>query len=419
MSGEDSMENGAAAMDGENTADPGTGTRELGPGQDPPARPEPAPGPSAQPEPVPAPARVPMLRRLLRSRTVRAATATGLVGALLGAGAVAWRTDTLPLVGPAPCWDSLGDSTLTDLFGDRRTEVEEQALQGDPVGQGDSYGQCRITSYKDDRARRQVTLRVHRLDGLRGTDGHAWPAEFLTAVMAPLGDGLPGLTSSSRAWLALPQSCTGRDEFTGPTVVDIAMGPTGLDLESDYEREDRAALTRAVVEAANGVIRDFGCSGTYRIPATPPAPVERRKTDAGAFCGTKGFTLPEAHREDLARTRVGGDGGPARVCEAGGSYNPAVRLTTVTDAALSEIFSSGSLRTGLSVKGSKGYGSIDGTRAVYRAKCQTGPVVFMVEQLDHTEHSAAGLARELLPGYVAAEAERIGCGPEKVTLPGS
>lgn len=222
-----------------------------------------------------------------------------------------------------------------------------------------------------------------------GTDGRDWPAEFLAADMVSLGDGLPGLASSSRAWLALPQSCTGRDEFTGPTVVDIGMGPTGLDLSSDYEQEDRAALTRAVVEATNGVIRDFGCSGTYRVPRALPAPVERKKTDADAFCGIKGFTLPEAHRKDLARTRVGGDGGPARVCEAGGSYNPAVRLTTVTDPALSEIFSSGTLRTGLPLKGSKGSGSIDGTRAVYRAKCQTGPVAFVVEQLDHTEHSVS------------------------------
>ncbi|MGW1411914.1 hypothetical protein, partial [Streptomyces sp. NPDC002403] len=322
MSDEGSVENGATEVDGGNTTDPAEGTREHDPGQDP---------SSAQPEP--APARVPVLRRLLHSRTARAVTAAGLAGALLGAGAVAWRTDTLPLVGPAPCWDSLGDAAVTGLFGDRRTEVEEQVLQADPVGRGDSYGQCRITSYKDDRARRQVTLRVHRLDGLYGTDGRDWPAEFLAADMASLGDGLPGLASSSRAWLALPQSCTGRDEFTGPTVVDIAMGPTGLGLGSDYEREDRTALTRALVEATNGVIRDFGCSGAYRTPRALPAPKEREQADAAAFCGIKGFTLPRAHREDLARTHVGGDGGPARVCEAGGSYDPAVRLTTVTDPA--------------------------------------------------------------------------------------
>ncbi|MCX4848995.1 hypothetical protein [Streptomyces sp. NBC_00893] len=371
------------------------------------------------PEPEPAPDRVPVLRRLLRSRTVRAVTAAGLVGALLGAGAVAWRTDTLPLVGPAPCWDSLSDATVSDLFGDRRTEVEEQSLQANPRDQESSYGQCRITSYKDDMARRQVTVRVHRLDGLRGTDAHEWPREYLAAGLVALGDGLPGMTSSTRAWLALPQSCTGRDEFTGPTVVDVARGQAGLEVSAEYDREDRAALTRAVVEAANGAIRELGCSGAYRAPRDLPSLVTQQDTKADAFCGIKGLTLPAAYRKDLARTRVGGDGGPARICEAGGSYSPALRMTTVTDAALTEIFSRDVLKAGLSVKGTQGYGRLDGGRALYRASCQTGPVVFMVEQLEPVAGGDFGLTRALLPGYVSAEAERIGCGPQKVTLPGA
>ncbi|MFD0628080.1 hypothetical protein ACFQ2K_41055 [Streptomyces sanglieri] len=91
----------------------------------------------------------------------------------------------------------------------------------------------------------------------------------------------------------------------------------------------------------------------------------------------------------------------------------------MTDAALTEIFSRDVLRAGLSVKGAKGYGRFNGTRALYRASCQTGPVVFMVEQLEPMADRDFGLTRALLPGYVAAEAERIGCGPLKVTLPGA
>ncbi|MEU6015864.1 hypothetical protein ABZ826_17930 [Streptomyces sp. NPDC047515] len=376
---------------------------------------EPRPGPS--PEQRPAPERSPLLRRLFRSRTALAVTAAGLVGALLGAGAVAWRTDTIPLLGPAPCWDSLGDTTMSDLFGDRRTETEEQSLHANPRDRGPSYGQCRITSYKDGNPRRQVTLRVHELDGLRGTDAHEWPQEFLAGGMVSLGDGLPGMTSSSRAWLALPQSCTGRDEFAGPTVVDIGMGLAGLDDGSEYDRRDRAALTRAVVEATNGVIREFGCSGTYRIPRALPTLVDRQDTKANAFCGVKGLTVPAAYRKALSRTRVSDDGGPARICEASGGYEPIVRMTTVTDPALTEIFSSGARKAGLPLKGSKGFGRLDGSRAVYRASCQTGPVIFMVEQLEQPTDEGFDLTRELLPGYVAAEAERIGCGPEKVTPP--
>ncbi|MFB7528759.1 hypothetical protein ACFC0C_11005 [Streptomyces sp. NPDC056178] len=420
MNGEESAESRASAVDHEQTPVPREGEQPSVPREEERDEPgeqtqEPRPGPA--PEQSPAPGRPPALRRLFRSRTALAVTAAGLVGALLGAGAVAWRTDTLPLLGPAPCWDSLGDTTMSDLFGDRRTVVEEESLKASPRGQGPSFGQCRITSYKNGNPRRQVTLRVHELDGLRGTDAHEWPQEFLAAGMVSLGDGLPGMTSASRAWLALPQTCTGRHGFTGPTVVDIGMGLAGLDGGSEYDRRDRTALTRAVVEATNGVIREFGCSGTYRIPRSLPALVDRQESETDSFCGVKGLTVPAAYREALSRTRVSDDRGPARVCEASGGYEPVVRMTTVTDPALTEIFSGETRKAGLPLKGSKGFGRLDGSRAVYRASCQTGPVIFMVEQLGRPTDKDIDLTRRLLPGYVAAEAERIGCGPEKVTSP--
>ncbi|MEU2025219.1 hypothetical protein ABZ565_24200 [Streptomyces sp. NPDC016469] len=365
--------------------------------------------------------RPPLLRRLLRSRTVRAATVAALAGALLGAGTVAWRTDTLPLLGPSPCWDSLGSGSMDALFGDRRTEVEEQSLHNDPMGEGGSYGQCRITSYEGDRARRQVTVNVRRLDGLRGTDSQDWPSEFLSSGMVSLGDGLPGMASPSRAWIALPQACTGRDDFTGPTVVDIGMGRADFEVSSEYTLRDRAALTGALIDAVNGVIEDFGCSGTYREPRDLAAPVKWDDTEPSAFCGIKGLTLPAAYRKELDETRVGGEGGPARVCEAGSSFREAsVRLTTVTDPVLAEIYSWDALRSGAPVTGTGGYGKVGGNRAVFRAVCQTGQVMFVMEQL---RPAGAGnrftFTRDLLPAYVAAESERIGCGPLKVTFPAS
>lgn len=358
------------------------------------------------------------VRRLLRSRTARAVTAAALAGALVGAGAVAWRTDTLPLLGPAPCWDSLSDGSMKSLFGDRRTEVEEQSLRSDPMAEALTYGQCRITSFDGDRARRQVTLNVRRLDGLRGTDSRSWPSEFLSSAMVSLGDGLPGMASSSRAWIALPQACTGRSEFTGPTVVDIGMGRAGFEVSSEYTLRDRGDLTAAVVDAANGVIKEFGCTGTYQEPRTLPAPVKWDDTKASAFCGIEGLTLPQAYREELRQVRVGGEGGPARVCEAGTSSREAsVRLTTVVDPALTEIFSWDALRSGESVSGTgnQGYGKIGGNRAVFKAICQTGPVMLVVEQLRPAgKGSRFTFTRDLLPDYVAAEAERIGCGPQKL-----
>ncbi|MFJ6611431.1 hypothetical protein ACIQPT_14275 [Streptomyces sp. NPDC091289] len=367
-----------------------------------------------------APARRSRLGRLLRNRTARTATVAGLIGALLGAGIVAWQTDTLPLVGPRPCWDSLDDSAMTALFADRRTEVEEQILRPDPQGDRLMYGSCRITSYRtddgDERAARQVTVHVRRLDSLFGTDSHKWPAEFLAANMAPLGDDLPGMASGARAWIALPQSCTGGGD-SGPAVIDAGQGQAGLDLDSAYDPGERAALARTVVAVANGVMRDFDCSGSYPAPGELAEPVDWEDADPRAFCGIKGFALP-AHRKVLTTTRtVAGDGGPARVCEA--SYDrgrASARFTTVVEPLTANIFSGDLLHGGPRIKGTKGYGTFNATRAVYRASCQSGPVVFMVERLKNTG-PVSSLTRDLLPAYVAAEARRIGCGPEKVTLP--
>lgn len=54
------------------------------------------------------------------------------------------------------------------------------------------------------------------------------------------------------------------------------------------------------------------------------------------------------------------------------------------------------------------------TRAVYRLSCQTGPVVMVVEDIDLLR-SDVNFVGDLLPAYVEAESERIGCGPVKVT----
>ncbi|NWF27582.1 hypothetical protein HW130_15140 [Streptomyces sp. PKU-EA00015] len=364
-----------------------------------------------------------LLRRLLRSRTARAVTASAVAGALLGAGVVAWRTDTLPLLKADACWDSLDESTLTALFGDRRIEAEEQELRRDPQTASRSYGQCRVTSFGDrSTGRRQAVLRVHYLDGLYGTDARNWPAEYLSSRMVALGEGLPGMVSPDRAWLAVPQQCTGRPkDGDASLVVDVALGEHVFDSEGPHDREDREALARTVVAAANGVIRDLGCTGTYRAPRDLPPIPERVDVAEDAFCGVKGLTVPAASREYLRRARIGGGAdGPARTCELGGTYpDTAVRMTTIVDPGLTEIFGKellyGGTRFGAE-SDDKGYGTAGPRRAVYRAPCQTGPVVFLAEQLESMDGGRDFLA-DVMPAYVAAEAERIGCGRLKIELP--
>ncbi|MFD5680753.1 hypothetical protein [Streptomyces bacillaris] len=377
-----------------------------------------------------AASRPPLLKRLVRSRVARAVTVAGLVGVLLGAGTVAWRTDTFPLLSPDPCWDTFDDALVERVFGDRVTVAEAQRLQTDPNSRAAFYGQCRITSYKDEakeRAAGQLTVQVRRPAGYDGQD--MWPAQFLGADMVPLGQGLPGMVSPVRAWLALPESCTGRPGIlSAPAVVDLAMGDladSGLVPERD--RKDRAALAEAVVTVTNGVLRKLGCSGTYPAPSPDelPALVGWQAAEPGAFCGVPGLSAPAAYGESLGRVRVGPDGGAARTCEAGGRYPPGgLRLTTVVDPALARVFSDeagyGGTRLGRAKGGPEGFGSIDVTRGVYLAQCQTGDVAFVVERVrpvSSKDGKGPNLVRALLPEYVEAEAERIGCGPIRLTLP--
>ncbi|MFJ9638510.1 hypothetical protein [Streptomyces sp. NPDC101178] len=70
--------------------------------------------------------------------------------------------------------------------------------------------------------------------------------------------------------------------------------------------------------------------------------------------------------------------------------------------------------------GPEGFGSIGVTRGVYLAQCQTGEVAFVVERMkavSSVKGEGTNLVRALLPKYVEAEAECIGCGPVRLTLP--
>lgn len=87
---------------------------------------------------------------------------------------------------------------------------------------------------------------------------------------------------------------------------------------------------------------------------------------------------------------------------------------------LASIYSSDALHSGTPVKGTRGYGKAGGNRAVYRAVCQTGQVMFVLEQLRPAGPGTRfTFTHDLLPAYAAAEADRIGCGPQEVTFPTS
>ncbi|MEU3447868.1 hypothetical protein AB0H29_11670 [Streptomyces thermolilacinus] len=364
------------------------------------------------------------LRRLLRRRTTWALTAATLVGALLGAGLVGWRTGTLPFQATRPCWDALSDETLDTLMaGAARREAEEQRL----LGPGWS-ARCRVVAYSREEHRRdavaaRLDITVRTLDTLSGRDARAWSAEFLSTGLTPLGGGLRGMASRSRAWMVLPQQCV---DGEGPVVVEARMGDQ--DNEDLISPERRHGLARAVVETANGLLGAYGCTGRHRIPLPPrdhdedAGEQQEKKRDGvarAALCGLAGAPVPEKHAAWLrgaARNWV--DGGPARICGMGHPHGDfEARLVTVVDPELAPVFRAEALGGGPEISdGELGRGALTAGRAVFTTRCQTGDVVFLAEQT-HGEDSDWTFVRDVFPLYVAAEAERLGCGTRKVTLP--
>ncbi|MFF9500697.1 hypothetical protein [Streptomyces sp. NPDC014656] len=375
--------------------------------------------------------RGPLWRRALRAprrRDARIAVVAGLAGALLGTGLTAWGTGAFDREAKAaPCWGALGDETLKGLFGGARFAVEEQRLvQGERES---TLGTCRITGQGERLPGDQLTVRVHRLDGLRGTDAHDWPAEFLNPFMTPLGKGLPGMASTTRAWLALPARCAGGDaeDRDGPVVVDLSRGPANFDDDWAFEDGDarRTAMGRAVIETATIVLRYLGCSTT--LPAPPAAlgnTVEEARAAGEPLCGVKGLHLPASYAKKpppgrwkpFGEHRRSGDDALIRVCDAGEDPSPRLRLTTVTHPGLVNVLATSALRGGARVTDAedRGFGSVNAARAAYLAECPSGEAIFLVEQSDNVQGHPYDLTAALLPGYVAAEAERIGCGPLRV-----
>jgi hypothetical protein len=351
-------------------------------------------------------------RRLLRGR-VRPLLAAGLAGALLGAGGMAWQTQAGPFAPDEVCWGALSRDDLAPTF--RKPEdvkaVEAPVLHGGRSMDGPT-GSCQLTNSDVDEW--ALTARVHRLDDRAGDDDK-WADEFLSARLTPLGGGLLGMASDNRAWLAVPDGCLGRPgDLDGPTVVDIAQGSSITDMEPLTKERD--AMARMVVKLVNKVSADLGCNGTIADPVErlPKAARYTRTEKPDALCGIKGLNLGKKRKPDKYPMITDGHG-PVRTCDRGitGSQ-PEQRLMTVEDPRLAAIFTRMTLHEGDRVHSAAGYGGLGPNLGVFRARCQAGPTVFLV-QANEAEMSAD--VRTLFPRYVEAEAARLGCGPLNLKLP--
>ncbi|MCP9988259.1 hypothetical protein LUX01_17770 [Streptomyces sudanensis] len=181
-----------------------------------------------------------------------------------------------------------------------------------------------------------------------------------------------------------------------------------------------------MVETSNSLLAAYGCPGRHRMPESPPvldedeAEEQEEKRDraaAAALCGLAGTPLAERHAK-LLRDAAGNwvDGGPARICGTDNRLaSRHVRLMTVTDPVLARIFERDAHHGGPAADGDTGHGTLTVGRAVYLGRCQTGDVAFVVERTGPSDLDWT-FVRDVFPLYVAAEADRLGCGPQKVTL---
>ncbi|MBZ4017092.1 hypothetical protein [Streptomyces purpurogeneiscleroticus] len=369
-------------------------------------------------------------RRLMRGR-LRPALAAGLAGVLLGGTAVAWQTDAGPFAGARrACWSALDSADVAALFGGSEDIGSESVgsedvgsedidsvdtpLDSDPIGSEGPSGQCVLRSSSGNR----VTVQVHKLDTRFGGAGGQWADEFLSARLTPLGGGLLGMASDTRAWLAVPDGCAGRSRTgDGPLVIDVATGWTVYDDVVDGTERDR--LARTVVKLVNHYMAGQGCEGTLADPVPRlPRPTRFLDEQPDAFCGIKGLRTSGKEWTAAYRPMVTRGPGPVRTCDRDVSFDhPALRLMTIEDPRLAVLYHRQALQDGRRIESADpedGHGFYHPGFALFQADCQTGEVTFLA-RADDASH--AYIIRDLFPRYVTKEAARLGCGPLHITLP--
>ncbi|NBE56098.1 hypothetical protein GUY60_32645 [Streptomyces sp. YC537] len=367
-----------------------------------------------------------------RSRGAIALVGT-LVGALLGSGVMAWRSGELPFVARDMCWGSLSPDVAHALFSD--TDVRSRELPLRRATEDHMHTECSMQGFGADELESEVTASVRTLGELRGAQAWSWTEQYLSSRMTPLGDGITGMASSTRAWVALPASCEELPYEPGekPPLRVVTLASREADPEGENVVDARRgldAMSRAVVRLANGVMEQYGCEGRYDDPPKLPRAPEGNElpdVDAERLCGIHGVRLPGWARGPEAksvRTTPGTKPGapPAdevRACDIRQPFGPnRLRLMTVANPELAGLVSR-VLGNRAERLGGDGQGAFAGGLSVYTADCQSGRVAFVAHERerDGGSHDDKSLALAVLPSYVKAEAKRVGCGEVNVKVP--
>ncbi|WP_051852770.1 hypothetical protein [Streptomyces aureocirculatus] len=316
---------------------------------------------------------------------------------------------------------AFNEDDVADLFhGKRDIKSSEVGVSYDRVASEGPAGSCELLSPRGHRVR----ARLHQLDVRFAGAGDKWADEFLSARMTPLGGGLLGMVSDTRAWLAVPEGCVGRSsDDDGPLVLDMEAGWTTYD--DVVDTGERARLARAVVKLVNDYMAERGCESPVADPtARLAAPARFTDEKRNAICGVEGLGLPGRDRKSrYDRPLVtAGTAAPVRTCDRDVLFgHPRLRLMTVEDPRLAVLYKGLSYDGGRPVTAAgdgraqvRGRGFLRDDMGLFQASCQTGDVTFLVRAADGRR---AADIRRLLPQYVALEADRLGCGPLRLSLP--
>ncbi|MFH8991542.1 hypothetical protein [Streptomyces sp. NPDC017940] len=180
-----------------------------------------------------------------------------------------------------------------------------------------------------------------------------------------------------------------------------------------------------MVKLVNDYMAERGCDSPIADP-TPRLAAPARFTDEErtAFCGVEGLRLPGRDRESRYERPLvtGGTAAPVRTCDRDVLFgHPRLRLMTVEDPRLAVLYQGLSYDGGRRVTAAgdgegqvRGRGFLREDMGLFQASCQTGDVTFLIRAANG---GRAADIRGLLPRYVALEADRIGCGPLRLSLP--
>lgn len=364
--------------------------------------------------------------------------------AVLGGAALAtWAVRAGPFAPESHCWGAWAEDSGPRVLGADYARVAEESgspHRGEQAVCVMAYGvpgteemQHPDTSVTGDRAREgtggdRLVARVGPPPRSTGGPRRAWLAEALHGNTVPLPEGLPGVVSTDRGTLVLPEECDSGDV---PLVVTVRS--EGQVPELDSERE----VTDLLLSLAETAREKAGCDGgrpTQLSAPVPTVPDGRPRSGGGPACRIAGMRFaPPAHGElawyaSAVGTRLqscslelsgdgderdgGSEGNPGAGDDGqqgpGGKVAARGQFVVTSHPRLVRLFAgmAGERSPG---DGWRGTGRIERRDGLVTAECRGRPTVFFLHLDGPLASSAEPDVRHLFARSADSVTERLGC----------